>query len=231
MLVYRVLGVKDEYYQDEVWGYEHKWHSSFGSGGYHLKGINTFDYQEDAFKRHYFIFVEDAKKYLEIFSPNHYKIGEFKMDEKLAILYSGFGTYYETISHPTLEIAIPTTILREQCFLPILMEEYQSLQGNSPFNGPNLVERLSRPFCFPYYKLSGVEITGKIFEKNDSAIAQVCRKFYQEYQNGAYQEFLQAYNVIWTGNEIGGLHPSSHNDTFEKQQEKREKVLQKYKLL
>ena len=75
------------------------------------ENVNTHDYTGDnRYKKHFFIFAEDALSYLDVSTFN--KIYEYELPYDLVVEYLGIG-YYDNLTTKKLETAIPFIKLAE----------------------------------------------------------------------------------------------------------------------
>lgn len=205
MLVYRVLNSQYNYcdYCNEVEAYFNGALCALPSGTKNLS-TNTFSYGELRYYHHFFVFAEDAFKFLLTRqNVENYRIGEFEINDDLVPSYSGFGVgydfssipdyvlencksrnlKYEEIVKPALELAVPTQKLKDK---------YLLISGTSVHMSDSLREAFEMEL---YFKLSCLFSTGRLFELGDEKIKSCFREIYNAYKKDLYQEFLDAYEV------------------------------------
>ncbi len=69
------------------------------------KELTTFDYHLYKYRKHFFVFAEDAKNYLETryrYYKNWYSIGEFEISDEILIEHSGLGVDYKKKKFPLI---------------------------------------------------------------------------------------------------------------------------------
>lgn len=204
MLVYRALSSNYQCctYYNEIEAYLNSALCALPSGT-RFFNTNTFKYGDLKYYHHFFVFAEDAYKFL--FTKENvqdYRIGEFFVDEELVPIYSGFGSGYQftaipnyvfencerlglelqEMTKPSLELALPTQELKKEYFVK---PNYNDLNAE-------LCEEFEIEH---YFKLSTVYPTGKLFEFGDMNIQDCYREIYKDYEKGLYQKFLKAYNI------------------------------------
>lgn len=238
MLVYRALSSNYNYctYHNEIDAYTNGALCSLPS---RLKfyNHNTFYYGNLKFFHHFFVFAEDATKFVLTKENAHdYQVGEFEMEDDLVPVYSGFGTGYEftaipnyvfrncdekklkvqQIQKPAFEIALPTQQLKESFLVP---PNYSILNNE-------LCEEFKMEH---YFQLSCIRPTGNLFEFGDERINTCYREIYEKYQEGLCNDFLKAYGIKFD-EEQKKLISYPHQVTIENILS-RKKVLQKNHLI
>ena len=186
--------------------------------------INSFYYRAGCCYRHFFVFVEDAIKYFFTFDNADifgYTIGEWLLDDFLAVEFSGFGIQYANSgSHPTLEIALPVSSLARK--------KAEVSSGDDIY-----LEEVELSRCF---MLDGLSTTGNLYDLEfgcfqlSDDVKKHYRQIYDSYCHELYREFIEAYNLTYSKDErkyFGEIISKSMNSDFEK----REKILRKYHLI
>ena len=115
MLVYRLLESNKNYSDfNEIDAYLKGYLTPTGPSRPNvLPGINTFNYKDNPYCHHFFLFSEDAIKFSRYGKgpriENDLKIGEFELEDDLFIKYSGFGIYdsFYCLFGPAIEVCIP----------------------------------------------------------------------------------------------------------------------------
>lgn len=167
--------------------------SSSSENKHYRKGLTTFDYSFDKSRKHFFVFAEDAKDYLQ--SRNYkdwYSIGEFEISDHIAIEYSGLGVDYKNKKFPLLEIAIPYGGVEKEKRIKlcnILTPEEKEKFTKQYYNGN---QQEANIFFDSYYRIRNLGYTGNLYDWNDSKIEEKYRNSYDLYQE-LWPEFIEAY--------------------------------------
>lgn len=224
MLIYRVM--ENDGCYNECEPYRMGGITSLPSNGNYVKGLNSFDYSKDKYHRHFFVFSEDAVKYLKTRrNPKNYCIGEFNLEDNLAIQFSGIGTRYETINIPSLEIALPTSLL-ERKKLREIFPNLNITKNNDFIEDDNWFEN-NDYLLDCYFKITGLDITGRLYNFDDENIKETYRDIYELYQNKLWKEFIEAYNLIYKNDSITRCYEQEDSSIYTK----RAKILSKYNLI
>lgn len=184
MLIYRVLNSDSLY--DECLAYKMN-ASSLSGNNSHQENLNTFDYSQNKYKKHFFVFAEDAKNYLD--SRNYkdwYSIGEFEITDEIAIEFSGLGIDYKKKNFPLLEIALPENQMQlREILTPEEKEIYTAQYCNNDKDDANAYFDL-------FYRIKNLEYTGNLYKSNSRKIKEKYRDTYILYQK-LWKEFMTAY--------------------------------------
>jgi len=239
MLVYRLLDAnKNLSGFNEIDAYSKGYLTPNGSSRSNaLSGINTFDYKENRYCHHFFLFSEDAIKFSSYDkdkrNTSDLKIGEFELAEDLFVKYSGFGIYnsFNCSFGPTIEVCIPQNKKNM-----IYMKKSQILSDDSTSLVETEDEEEIKKYIMQvqqqhYFMFQGMETTEQLFCLNDSRLKSTYRKeIYQLYCKKAWREFIEAYGIIYDEKENKFKNFTEFTDD-ERILENRQKVLRKYKIL
>lgn len=227
MLVYRVLDEKKYIGSNEIDAYLKECLTPNGPSRRNVSsGINTFDYKYNPYCHHFFLFSEDAIKFLKALKTiSSLKIGEFELDDKLFLKYSGFGIYnsFSYMFGPAIEVCIPQTDdNRTYPYKSNIIDNFDELSDEEYLR---IMEQEH------YFMFHGMKTTGQLFSLNDSKITSTYReKIYKLYCKKIWCEFIKEYGVIYDKNEKKFKNFTEFTDD-EEILEKREKVLRKYEIL